>query len=344
MARTGALMHLEKILMWDLLMVILAVQNGFGIVRHNGSADQDYITYGNQFKSTVFAGYQRGNTFSFRASAVVIDAHWAVCSAHQFFDSSGNFLYNGAFIGTGSNFISDPGELFIADQWFRYPGSTSSPYGTDIALLYFKEPITGADFAPRFRGTLDVSSTVSIIGYGRGGTPDSGYLAADYHRRGCRNRIDPSDDAAGYPEYSHFSVFYPPGTADYDPLGGIAGSGDSGGGWFNEDGMLVGISVEAGAFAPNYYSYTIAQDITYFNDWIDAVMTRFNHTRRLDIRDFARFSACWLSTAGDIRYNGGWDLATDGEINLLDLCSFADQWLYDEPSPTSVLCTSESIH
>ncbi|MEN6308534.1 MAG: hypothetical protein ABFD91_12350 [Anaerohalosphaeraceae bacterium] len=326
-------MDREKTLLAVLVLGFVTIPNSFGIVRHNGSSDSDYIRFGNHFTSTVISGYPMENTLYFRASAVVIDPHWVLCSAHQYFDSTGNPLYSGAFIATGSNFIFDRGQVYIADQWFCYPGSTASPDGPDIALLYFKNPVPGVTSAVRFRGILQPGPAVGITGYGRSGTPAAGYFAPDYQRRGCQNRMDRFGDGITYPEFTIFSDFVPPTSPDYDPLGGLAGPGDSGGGWFNQEGLLIGISIEVGALDTSYHNYTIAQDITWFNEWIDTTMSEMNRTRTLDMPDFAGFSACWMSTTGDARFNGAWDLVPDGRINNLDLDIFIDQWLCTQPAP-----------
>lgn len=169
-------MNRERVLIYVLLLAVAAAQDGFAIARHSGSLDEDYITFGNHFTSTVAAGYINQNAFHFRASAVVIDPHWVLCSAHEYFDNSGLPLYSGAFISLDSSYIADPARLLIADGWYRYPGSTADAYGPDIALLYFKVPIAGVTPAVRFRGILKPGSSVSIIGYGRTGTPQTGYL------------------------------------------------------------------------------------------------------------------------------------------------------------------------
>jgi len=327
-------MNRERVLIYVLLLALAAAQDGFAIARHSGSLDEDYITFGNHFTSTVAAGYINQNAFHFRASAVVIDPHWVLCSAHEYFDSSGLPLYSGAFINLDSSYTADPARLFIADKWFRYPDSTADAYGPDIALLYFKVPIAGVTPAVRFRGILKPGSSVSIIGYGRTGTPQTGYLPPDYQRRGCNNRIDRFGDGITFPEYTLFSDFAPPQTPEYDPLGGIAAPGDSGGGWYNQDGLLIGVSIEVGTLAPVYDNFTIAQDITCFNDWIDATMADMNRTRPLDLLDFAGLSACWMSSAGDARFNGGWDLVPDGRINLLDLLAFTNRWLDSQSDST----------
>ncbi|MBN2512462.1 MAG: trypsin-like serine protease [Sedimentisphaerales bacterium] len=335
-------MNRERVIIYVLLLALAAAQDGFAIARHTGSRDEDYITFGNHFTSTVAAGYINQNAFHFRASAVVIDPHWVLCSAHEYFDSSGLPLYSGAFISLDSTFIANPSRLLIADRWFRYPDSTSDAYGPDMALLYFETPIAGVTPAVRFRGILKPRSLVSITGYGRTGTPQTGYLPLDYQRRGCHNFIDRFGDGITFPEYTLFSDFSPPQTTEFHPLGGVAAPGDSGGGWYNQDGLLIGVSVEVGTLAPVYDNFTIAQNITYFNTWIDTVMADINRTQSLNLLDFAALSACWMSTAGDIRFKGGWDLVSDGRINLLDLLVFTDRWINDQSDPTKVVSTSNS--
>jgi len=63
-------------------------------------------------------------------------------------------------------------------------------------------------------------------------------------------------------------------------------------------------------------------------------MADMNRTRPLDLLDFAGLSACWMSSAGDARFNGGWDLVPDGRINLLDLLAFTNRWLDSQSDST----------
>ena len=245
---------------------------GYGIVRHNGADDQDYIDYGNLFPSTVMAGYTSTQWTSISASGVVIDPHWVVCSAHQYFDDSGHPKYLSALIGTGSNGWTDRGEWLAVDEWFCHP-NYDGRFNSDIALLYFEDPIQGVEPATRFRGSLREGDSVSIVGFGDYGTPTTGYIDTDCQRRGCQNIIDELDGAPGlwfgYPDHTIISEFYAPGESYYNALGGVGGPGDSGGGWYDEDGLLIGIM--SGGEGPGYDGYSVGMDVTYFNDWIDGI-------------------------------------------------------------------------
>jgi len=254
------------------LVLGLFVGSAEAVVRHNDGNDQDYIAYGNQFSSTLITGWLdwSENTSAYRASSVVIDdGHWVVTAAHNFFNSSGQPLYEGAFIGTGSDGYTDPGDWYIADQWFCHPGYTEPAYSADIALLYFEQPILGVEYAQRYRGTLSVGDLTSIVGFGRPGTPATGYLPTDWKRRGCENNIQYVGGVPTFPEYAMFSDFFPAGDSRYNPVGGLGAPGDSGGGWYDEDGLLIGISSAVTGYG--YYHSTIGMDITHFNAWIDEV-------------------------------------------------------------------------
>lgn len=329
--------HLKNILPAALALGLFLAANSYGIVIHNGGNQADYIAYGNQFTSTVAALYLdvNGSGWGRGSSVVIDDGHWVLTAAHNYFDSNRNPLYSGAVIVTGSSLSSDLGTPYYADQWFCHPDHTGGAYGADIALLYFKDPILGVDYAERYRGTLSEGQSVSIIGFGRTGTPNSGYLEADdWARRGCQNNIKYLGGMVSFPDYAMFSDFFPSGHAAYNPLGGIAAPGDSGGGWYSADSLLIGItSAKNGA---GYYHSTIGMDITYFNNWIDAAMASVNRTRSFNLRDFVQLAKCWQSVSGQLPFNGAWDLVEDDVIDLNDLAFFADRWLYEEPRPATL--------
>lgn len=264
------MLTLKKSLVLALILGLLSANVSYGIVIHDNGVDQDYIDYGSLYPSTVLAEYvnESGGVWT-RGSAVVIDdGHWVITAAHNYFDSSRNPLYFGAAVEVGEDLHSAVGDIYEADQWFCHPGYTEPAYSADIALLYFEDLILGVTPAERYRGTLSIGDTISIAGYGRHGTPSTGYIERDYHRRGCENIIDYFGQVL-FPEYAMFSDFFPEGHSDYNPLGGIGAPGDSGGGWYNADDLLSGIT--SAVNGDGYYDSTLGMDITYFNGWIDDV-------------------------------------------------------------------------
>ena len=128
------------------LLVVFALalsDSAYGVIRHNGADDQGYIDLGNEYPSTVFFGCYVGEQAYLTASGVVIDPHWAICSAHQVLsdDSDPTSFYDGYLIGTGPSAFSEPGSVYEPTGVFVHPESAGWAVSPDLALLYFEDPI-----------------------------------------------------------------------------------------------------------------------------------------------------------------------------------------------------------
>ncbi|KKK76029.1 hypothetical protein LCGC14_2867800 [marine sediment metagenome] len=258
-------------LLLAVLTVGLFAQSSHAIMIHDGANEADYIAYGNTFPSNGYVLPYIGEQAYWGSSAVVIDdGHWVLFSGHQALIDNNNpsTLYDQYVFGTGQNALSDPGSLYTATEIFVHP-DYGGVYHSDLTLLYFEDAITDVTPAVRYRGELQVGELLSIVGSGSTGTGSSGYVDGGFQRRGCENVFDSFNIGGMFPDYTLTTYFVPLGDPDYRPLGGLTGPGDSGGGWYNNDGLLVGI--HTGGTGPGYHTASIGTGLYEFNGWIDGV-------------------------------------------------------------------------
>ncbi len=268
------------------------VPAGLGIGRHDGVDDLLYRQHGLNFSSMVWLSGINDDGDVWKGSSVVIDPHWALTAAHTLFDEDNQFEHIGARIGTGTHVWDDPGQTFVADQWFSHPDWDYTVTGVDLALLYFDDPIVGVEPATRFRGTDQIGNLIDMAGFGVDATPSGGVGDDPGRLRACQNLLT----EFGFPPFGaaeHFAVmrFVPPGHPAYQPLGGIGIPGDSGGGWYIDvegEMQLMGISsFQSGA--PNYFGSTAGMRLSLFNDWIDDTIASIPEPGT-----FVLLGACWF--------------------------------------------------
>ncbi|TVQ79099.1 MAG: hypothetical protein EA380_05020 [Phycisphaeraceae bacterium] len=202
------------------------------------------------------------------ASGVLLDPWNVLVSGHQVF-SSGSFT-TAIRIGRGSNHITDPGDIFAAADYVIHPawGGVTFPLPffdtVDLAILHMASPIPGV--TPLNISAAELGQTLVGVGYGRPATPN-GYLEPDGQARAFNLYYDRAGSISISSDYM-LSNFYPPGWSRNDPLEGGATPGNSGGGVFNAEGDLVGLTVGAAGSPPGYGYATITLRLDLYQSWI----------------------------------------------------------------------------
>ena len=185
-------------------------------------------------------------------------------------------LWRSSFLSLSRSW-SDPPNYVDIDASYLVPGyspySQSGLFANDLALVHLTEPITSVTPAERYRGTDDFrGQLISKAGYGRPGTAATGLQPyADGVLRAGTNAIT-------YAQYNFmYDKFDDPSRFGSTTLELQSSPGDSGGGWFNTQGQLIGIfDFALYSLGPLNYSYgaqSAAQRVSLFNNWIDSYVT-----------------------------------------------------------------------
>jgi hypothetical protein len=200
-------------------------------------------------------------------SAVLIDPHWILMSGHQLYGKT----YSTVQFGLGSNILTSPGETRSVTATYWYPDYAGGVGGStnDIALGYLVDPILDVLPAARFTGAVGVGTHVSIIGYGMPGTPSTGVGLLDGVERGGENLVDKIGWSVwGIGTNYALADFGPFWFTDSLPFEFGATPGDSGGGWYDDQGELVGVS-GFGWGPPGQPTFSGAIRVSLYNSWID---------------------------------------------------------------------------
>jgi hypothetical protein len=200
-------------------------------------------------------------------SAVLVSPSWVLFAGHEI----AGMEYSSLQFGLGSNVFTNPAQTRSVVATYLYPGYTGGVGGSadDLALGLLSSPIQDVTPATRFRGTDQVGTHVSIVGFGTPGTPSTGMAIYDGTERGGENVVD----RIGWSTVVIGSNYV---LADFGPLwftpslplefGGTAG--DSGGGWFDDQGRLMAVS----CFEWGSSAYTGGIRLSLYNDWIDTTI------------------------------------------------------------------------
>lgn len=234
---------------------------------HNLSTTPEsaYLEFADTFPNVGWLGTVESGATSFGGSAVLINENWVLTAAHAVLsvDSNTNSVYEGYRVGFTDDIFADPGENQFASELFIHPDYLNIGSGPDLALLYFEDPFSSVSPATFYQGSVQVGDPVSFVGYGQPGTPSTGLQPLDGKRRAGTNLVDNIGSPAGYID----AEFNGPGETGFQQLGILGTPGDSGGGWFVENGgqfELLGISSFANVF-PGYGANTDATLLTQEN-------------------------------------------------------------------------------
>lgn len=165
------------------------------------------------------------------ASGTLISSRYILTAAHVV-----------SYAGTTGLTFTVGGETYQALSWVTMPGwSGDLRLGYDLALVLLDDRPT-VTAAQTYSGTSDIGATVTIVGYGQGGTGTSGGVAGTSGiKRAGQNVLDRNGTAmAGYSDRLALADFDRPGvpgestwgSADPLALEYLAAAGDSGGGLY----------------------------------------------------------------------------------------------------------------
>jgi hypothetical protein len=250
-----------------LLALLLMGPASFGALMLSGMNDGRYEAHSTQFQGeSFFVDAERPDgTWAFRGSGIRVNEWYGLTAAHLFLNGSQSF--SNARIGTGSNYLTDRGEVRSIVSFGLHPSWTGVFDGTaiDLAWVKFDQPLSGNDLVI---GNLIEDELVTVSGYGRPGTPSEGMLPVDGERRA----FDAPASHFGGPSYStdYASLTFAEGLGF--PINGKGLPGDSGSGGFNSLGDLVSITA-AGTEGTATSGHTLAVRLDQFAPWIAANTT-----------------------------------------------------------------------
>jgi secreted trypsin-like serine protease len=235
-----------------------------------------YETHAETLPSVGWVAARNGSNPWHYVSGVLIEPRWVLTAGHAAVGSDGSVFDEFQF-GVGSNYLTAPGETAAVLAAYAHPDyDPAAPEGStpDLALLYLSDPIQTVAPAARFVGVDAVGTEVHFAGYGRPGTPSTGVQPADGQTRGFVGTIDGFGDPGEGLTTDYATVPFTDVGPFFDALGGLATSGDSGGGMFVDSGgeyQLAGImALNLGGF--DYGGSTASMRVSLYNDWIDATI------------------------------------------------------------------------
>ena len=255
--------------------------------------DESYLSKGSDYVSVGEFYYKTGNPrkplFDFSASGIVIvndetnGEAWVLTAAHVV-DKSTYMIFS-------LDGVQNPdAQVYQATEWYAHPDWTGRVSdGSDIGLVKFNTSIEvePAMYAVSDYEPLSPGATVTSVGFGMTGTGVTGAVEYDGNKRAGQNIVDYIDTLSNV----FFSDFDAPGgleeqyeydgTVDVDPypldLEFLIASGDSGGGVFDDQGVLVGINSFLWAPTDNqpdadYGDLSGHTLVSAFADWIYGVI------------------------------------------------------------------------
>jgi hypothetical protein len=233
---------------------LLAGSASAGTIRHDRS-DQLYLDLAQepQYASVgqiLIGGYQ--------GSGTLVAGRWVLTAAHV--------VENGSAAQFGFE-IDD--QTYGATQILVHPewAGVLEDSG-DLAMVMLDRVVPGIAPATLYTGRDEVDQVTTVVGFGRTGTGLTGDVLPGGEKRAGQNLIGGLGDVVGYSVKSILADFDDPdpsatGLGVCLDLEYLTAPGDSGGGWFIEDGgqhVLVGVT-----------SYGFAQDEAIDSDYNDAM-------------------------------------------------------------------------
>lgn len=208
------------------------------------------------------------------ASAVLIDdgagtagSSWLLAAGHSTLNGNADFR-----VYFGNAIYESYKSMAIADAVYTYPGYTGGWGGDtwDIALIHLSQSVT--DITPATIASVGAQpgDLVTLAGFGTPTTALDGTLGSfDGVKRAGENRID-SRGSPIFLDGEQYLVtrFGPIWHEETLPLELGTTPGDSGGGWFNANGELIGIT----DYGRGAYSSSGAIDVTLCKSWIDSTI------------------------------------------------------------------------
>jgi V8-like Glu-specific endopeptidase len=251
--------------------ISLATVPGFTRTNSYGTA-----AYNDAFASVgqVYGMTARGRTVA--ASGVLIASEWVLTAAHVTLGATSLKIW---FDGGGNNF-NRPGAI-VADRIYTnsyWSGDLLSGY--DLGLFHLATPCVGCTTATLAAFNPAIGDIVTGVGFGKTGTGSYGATSFDGLKRAGTNTLDGylndgnillADFDSGKTRDNYT------GTTARTALEAIIAPGDSGGGLFDVNGLLVGITSftwgKDGYANSDYGDVAGWSSVAYFREWIECVVS-----------------------------------------------------------------------
>lgn len=254
-------------------MVILAmtlfVPAARGQSMHSMDAREQGRIWAQDFDSTFwFSGVNPNTGNRVYSTGVRLNERFGLVTGHQVFRQSVGF-YTDLQIGTGSNYLSDPGTTFNISNVIVHPGWDGTLFSQTIDLAV-------VEFGTAWHGPQDLTITsasigdiLNVSGFGRDAVGGSWVgPAQDGFARAFELPVDEFGFSSSVSTDYIRSSFLPLDWRNLLMAGG-ATSGTSGAGVFNDSGELTALMVGQSGM-PEYFMTSYALRLDLYQPWIAA--------------------------------------------------------------------------
>lgn len=204
------------------------------------------------------------------ASGIAIDPWNVLTPGHVGWSNAQGGVASQLLVGTGSNYLSNPGTIYEIDNFTFHPqwNGTIFSQTVDLMILHVPEGIPGMldifDF-----DTTALGEKYQGVGVGQPGTGDGTWHPVDGDERALHLFGDGYGSAGGTVSTNYLRSRFLPLSFRNEPMAGGLTVGDSGAGVFDLSGNLVGMGVGFGGTPPGYFYDSFALRLDLFEPWIN---------------------------------------------------------------------------